>query len=316
MAEVSDAVVRVGRPQGIRAGERGFLGRVPVTLLIAAFVVSLISAAAWAPRADAAPAATPERYTHGPYVAMGDSRASGAFFTPTPDYFLGCKRSAFNYPMYVAAMNLPRRFIDTSCAGAKAANLYTAGQRTDMGYKVPQLYLVPRDAQLITVSIGGNDMKWGGIYALCTTAPLQDRRCRYSRHAEREVRARIARMDNRVTPALAAIRRKAPRAQIIVVGIGGFMGNHGCWPMVPLSDPDTRWMRTVFDRANAALREATASVNGTFIDANRLSAGHDPCNFLNPWYESGLSNTIAYPFHLNHAGALAFALMINGAIRR
>ena len=155
-------------------------------------------------RAGADPTSTPVRYSGGPYVALGDSRASGSFFTPTPGYFEGCKRSALNYPTVVAALTLPRRFIDASCAGAQSAHLYRAPQHTSGGTKPIQLHLVPRDAQLITVSIGGNDMKWGGIYALCTTAPLQDRRCRYSRHAEREVRARIARMDNRVTPALAA----------------------------------------------------------------------------------------------------------------
>lgn len=287
-------------------------------VLVTAFVLSLVSAA-WSPaqaEPNAEPVAQPVRYNHGPYVAMGDSRASGAFFSMTPDYFLGCKRSLLNYPLYVAAMTLPRRYVDTSCAGAKSANLYAYGQRTNAGYKVPQLYLVPRDAELITVSIGGNDMAWGRIYARCTTAPFQDRRCRHSRSVENEVRARIATMENRVTPALKAIRRKAPRAQIIVVGIGGFMGNHGCWPMVPLSDPDTRYMNRVFNRANGALWRATVKVNGTFVDANRLSAGHDPCNLINPWYESALSNTIAYPFHLNQAGALAIAMMVNGAIRR
>ena len=59
-----------------------------------------------------------------------------------------------------------------------------------------------------------------------------------------------------------------------------------------------------------------ADGNGTFIDANRRSAGHDTCNLINPWYESALSNRIALPFHVNQAGAVAFAAMINGAIRR
>ncbi|MDL9938212.1 SGNH/GDSL hydrolase family protein [Gordonia sp. ABSL1-1] len=285
-------------------------------MVIGAVVATLLSST-HSGDADAAPAGgQTHRYTGGTYVAMGDSRASGAFFTLTPDYFLGCKRSALNYPLYVAAMTLPRGYVDTSCAGAKSANLYRQGQRTDLGRKAPQLYLVPRTAQLITVSIGGNDMRWGAILVQCTTAPFTDRRCRHNKRLAREVRARIGVMEGRVTPALAAIARKAPRAQIIVVGLGGFMGDHGCWPLVPISDPDTRYMRRVFDQANDALRRATAAVGGTFIDANRRSAGHDPCNLVSPWYESALSNTIAYPYHLNQAGALAIAMMINGAIRR
>ncbi|WP_124711205.1 SGNH/GDSL hydrolase family protein [Gordonia insulae] len=266
------------------------------------------------PAAQADPVPTPVRYTGGAYVAMGDSRASGGFFTPTPDYFLGCKRSAINYPSIVALLTLPRHFIDTSCAGAQAPNLYRTGQHTNFGYKPPQIRMVPRDAQVVTVSIGGNDMRWGALVGQCTTAPFTDRFCRHRLNGE--AAWRIARMENRVTPALRAIRAKAPRAQIIVVGIGGFMGNHGCWPMVPISDPDVRWMNRVFNRAGDALRRATAKVDGTFVDANRLSAGHDPCNLINPWYESALSRTIAYPYHINQSGAVAIAAMVNGAIRR
>lgn len=282
-----------------------------------ALVLATVVGAVSAPFAQGAPAPTPVRYSNGPYVAMGDSRASGGFFTPTPDYFLGCKRSAINYPTLVAAMTLPRQFIDTSCAGAVSANLYSSGQHTRFGTKPPQVWLVPRDAQVVTVSIGGNDMRWGAILGRCTATPFADRFCRSNRQLAAETKWRIALMESRATPALRAIRRKAPRAQIIVVGIGGFMGTHGCWPMVPVSDPDVRWMNGVFDRANDALRRATTKVDGTFVDANRLSAGHDPCNLINPWYESSLSNgSIAFPYHINQAGAIAIAGMVNAAIRR
>ncbi|MCR5978605.1 SGNH/GDSL hydrolase family protein [Gordonia jinghuaiqii] len=292
----------------VRMVRGGF--RVLTTVLITAFVTALLVA-------TASPAqSAPVRYTGGPYVALGDSRASGGFFTPTPGYFAGCKRSAFNYPTLVAAATLPRRFIDASCAGAQAAHLYQASQHTDGGPKTIQVHLVPRDAQLITVSIGGNDMRWAAVLGQCKTPAFTDRRCRHNRRLENEVRWRIELMENRVTPALKAIRKKAPRAQIIVVGLGGFIGFHGCWPLVPLSDPDARWMREVFNRANGALWRATTKVDGQFVDANRRSAGHDACNLINPWYESGLSNNIALPYHVNQAGAVAFAAMINGAIRR
>ncbi len=169
-----------------------------VAVLITAFVTALVAATA-SPPAQAAPV----RYTGGPpYVAMGDSRASGGFFTPTPGYFDGCKRSALNYPKYVAAMTLPRRFVDTSCAGAQSAHLYRAAQHTPPGgAKTAQLNLVPRDAQLITVSIGGNDMQWAAILSQCKIRqPLTDRNCRHNPRLENEVRWRVQRMEDRVTP--------------------------------------------------------------------------------------------------------------------
>ncbi len=290
------------------------------------FAAVALIAVMWTPRANAIPASpppapvaptTPAAFTGGTYVALGDSRASGGFLTPTPGYFGGCKRSSFNYPSIVHTVTRAARFIDLSCAGAQAPNLWQSGQQTSGGYKPPQLNFVPRDAQLITVSIGGNDMRWGAVLVQCTVRnPIADRRCRSNRAVDGEARWRIARMENRVTPALAAIRRKAPRAQIIVVGIGGFIGNHGCWPLVPLSNPDAAYMNSVFARANQALARATAKVGGTFVDANARSAGHDPCNLVDPWYESALSNRIALPYHINQNGAIAVAAMVNGAIRR
>ncbi|MGP3708326.1 SGNH/GDSL hydrolase family protein [Gordonia paraffinivorans] len=293
----------------VREYRRGW--RLLVTVLLSAFVTTLVMT-------TASPAqAAPVRYTGGPYIAMGDSRASGAFYSLNPAYFSGCKRSTLNYPRYVAMMTLPRHFVDTSCSGAQSVHLYRQPQHTPGGTKPIQLHSVPRDAQLITVSIGGNDMQWMAVLNQCKISrPFTDRRCRHSARLENEVRTRIQRMEDRVTPALSAIRKKAPRAQIIVVGLGGFIGNNGCWPLVPLSDPDARWMRQVFNRANDALARATRKVEGTFVDANRGSAGHDACNVVNPWYESALSKKIALPYHVNQAGSLAIAMMVNNAIRR
>lgn len=287
---------------------------ITLVLLIAAALLGTGGFAS--PSAEAAPAsATPVRYSGGTYVALGDSRASGGFFTPTPGYFGGCKRSALNYPTVVAALTLPRRFVDVSCAGALSEQLYRVGQQTSGGYKPPQVWSVPADAQLVTVSIGGNDMAWGRIVGPCGIQPLGDRHCRSNRALAALANRRISIMEDAVTPALAAVRRKAPRAQIVVVGIGGFMGTHGCWPLVPISDPDVRWLNGVFVQANRALARATAKADGRFVDVNRASAGHDPCS-LASWYESSLSNRIAYPYHLNKAGSIGVATLVNAAIRR
>ena len=296
---------------------RRFLRRpiVAIALVVLCTATLLAGGGFTSSRAGADPTSTPVRYSGGPYVALGDSRASGSFFTPSPGYFGGCKRSALNYPTVVAALTLPRRFIDISCSGALAEHLYRVGQQTSGGYKPPQVWSVPSDAQVVTVSIGGNDMAWGRIVGPCNTSPFGDRHCRSNRGLAQLAINRIAVMENAVTPALAAIRRKAPHAQIIVVGIGGFMGSHGCWPLVPISDPDVRWLHGVFDRANRALARATAKIDGQFVDVNRASAGHDPCG-LTSWYESSLSNRIAYPYHLNKSGSIGVAALVNGAIRR
>lgn len=281
-----------------------------------AAAIGMTALSAPPPPAAAAPS-TGGPYTGGAYVAMGDSRAAGTHRTPTLGYYLGCLRSSDSYPEILRARLRPRSFTDTSCAGATSPNLWSTTQRTAFYPRLPQVTRIPANAQLITVSIGGNDMHWPSILGKCLVKnPDQDRNCRGSAEMAALVDRRLAKMDVDAHAALRAIRAKAPRAQIVMVGIGGFIGEAGCFPVVPLPDGDAAWMRAVFTRANAILRTVAESVGGTLIDIQNLSEGRDACNRTAPWFEGETNADGTLKWHFNAAGSAEIARLVERVIIR
>ncbi|MEZ5210811.1 SGNH/GDSL hydrolase family protein [Gordonia sp. PP30] len=263
------------------------------------------------------PASKVQPYTGGPYVAMGDSRAAGTHRTPTLGYYLGCLRSADSYPEILRATLRPSSFTDTSCAGATSPNLWSTAQQAPYYPRPPQVTQIPAGAQLLTVSIGGNDMGWPSILGKCLVRTASgDKNCRGRADMAQLVDTRLAKMDRDAHAALKAIRAHEPRAQIVMVGIGGFVGENGCFPAVPLPDGDAAWMRGVFDRANTILRAVAESVDGSFIDIQNLSVGRDACNRTDPWFEGQTNEDGTLKWHFNHAGSTEIARLVDRVIIR
>ncbi|GAA5103724.1 SGNH/GDSL hydrolase family protein [Nocardia iowensis] len=94
------------------------------------------------------------------YVALGSSYAAGPGIAPIID--AGCARSAQNYPHQLAtAAGLS--LVDVTCSGATTANILDTPQRLHDGRSVPvQLDAVTADTRLVTVTIGGNDLRLVG----------------------------------------------------------------------------------------------------------------------------------------------------------
>lgn len=293
---------------------RGWAALLTATALVATALVS-----GFAGPSDAAPQGISQvkPYTGGAYVAMGDSRASGTHKTPTLGYYLGCLRSADSYPEILRRTLRPAMFTDTSCAGAKSANLWSTPQPTNLYPRPAQLDRVPAGAQLLTISIGGNDMQWGAILAKCLVHRAgEDRNCRSDADLNTRVRQRIAVMERETRSAMSAIRAKQPTAQIVMVGLGGFIGERGCFPTVPLPDGDAAWMRGVFQQANTTLRTVAESIEGSFIDVQNLSEGRDACAKSGAWYEGQTNEAGTLRWHFNHRGSTEIATLIDRVIIR
>ncbi|GAB10033.1 putative esterase [Gordonia araii NBRC 100433] len=269
-------------------------------------------------------------YTHGVYVAMGDSRAAGGSATLTSDYQLNpCRRSGDNYPSMVRDRIKPRTYLDISCIGAKSANLRhhpqvmglrktndplgsASGSMTgSLAFPIPaQLPQVPRNAQVITVSTGGNDLDWAEILKKCNIRS----RANCSKNPRIKARARrgLHRLTVQSTTSLRAIRGRAPRAQIFTVGLGGFIGKRGC-RQVQLSRADAVWFNNLFAEANKRLRAATEGVGGKLIDVT--DRGHDACSGR-PWFYGRTAPAGNMAFHLNTVGRAVVADRIARSVRR
>ncbi|XNN87304.1 SGNH/GDSL hydrolase family protein [Curtobacterium flaccumfaciens] len=172
------------------------------------------------------------------YVALGDSYAAGfgvAPYSATPA--VGCLQSTTDYPHQVAA-SLGLRLDDRTCTGATTDNITRLPQSTGAGRGTApvQADALSKDTDLVTVSIGGNDLGFTDLIANClaltkdgpvfseihgkTYDHCKDYYAPVVHGVERDRLA--ARIRTVVAPRLAStfrvIAQRAPRAKVFVVG--------------------------------------------------------------------------------------------------
>ncbi|RVW09049.1 SGNH/GDSL hydrolase family protein [Prescottella agglutinans] len=275
------------RPVGFRAA---------VTTVVVATVAAVSLAAPGT--AAGAPADSEVRY-----VALGDSRAAG----PSLDRIAetnGCKRSNLGYPNLVARGVNAASFLNLSCSGARTENVTNTPQQTSSGAVPPQIDRLPADTTLVTLSIGGNDIRWPKLISRCyASGPGGDAGCRTDPAITRDAASALADLAPKVWSTLAAIRAKAPFARVVLVGHGGIFDNRGCWPNLPISDADAVWVNGFFAVFNGVLATAAATSGAQFVDVAAGSQGHDACAAPDQrWFEGRQAGPSASPLHPNAAG--------------
>ncbi|MFE9598398.1 SGNH/GDSL hydrolase family protein [Streptomyces hokutonensis] len=252
-----------------------------------------------------------------PYVALGDSYASGAGLAGVKD--AECDRTSGSYPSLIArffAVAGPRHsFKDVTCSGATTRDFWNA-----RGSKPPQIDALTSDTRLVTLTLGGNDVGFSSVLATCARVASSDRDgspCeRYFTADGKDVlEERVATMEGRVHDVLADIRRRSPHAKVIVVGYPALFPDDGvACPEVPFAKGDFAYLRDTTKKANRALeRQAVAAGAGTsFADTYTPTIGHDMCRPRDErWIESlnPAANTMAaHPNPLGQSVMAASAL--------
>ena len=260
--------------------------------------------------------------TRGTYVALGDSFTSGLGVRPVdltaPSF---CGRSAANYPHRVAGA-LGMRLADRSCSGADIADL-TRGQFPGLG---PQFDALSRRTRLVTVGIGVNNSDlFARAFDGCTEAAALVRvgalapcSVRIGSTVGRDLRATADSMRS----ALRQIKKKAPRATIVVVGYPkifptGAAGRQRCAAAgMPLTQGDLAFLDDLERDLNAVLRAQARAAGVRYVDAYKRSVGHDMCakpadRWIEPLVPLGLGSRV----HPNAAGQRDVARAVLATVR-
>ncbi|MDQ2811363.1 MAG: GDSL-type esterase/lipase family protein [Actinomycetota bacterium] len=147
------AMASILRPAGRAAGSRRAVLRYPSLAVIIAVVVALLVAVVY--RAGPARADNPPGNT---YVALGDSYSSGE---GAPPYLTSsCDRSASSWVTgFAADLGAGVGYANNACAGATTSDVVNQGQLNSLG----------PNTQLVTITVGGNDMGFGPALTNCTT---------------------------------------------------------------------------------------------------------------------------------------------------
>ena len=244
------------------------------------------------------------------YIALGDSYTSGPLVPMQHGDPIDCGRSDHNYPSLIAAEFKPETFIDVSCGSAQTKHM--TEPQTGLpagGTNPPQFNALREDATLVTVGIGGNDAGLVGVAEDCAQLGLTDPngtacRDKYAPGGNDTVAAKIEATKPKIAAILEMIHERSPNARVAIVGYPDVLPDEGnCYPTVPLSPDDIRYINELIVRINAMIAEQAAKHNADYVDTYADSGGHDVCK-LPPqrWFEGLVPTEPAFPLHPNGKG--------------
>jgi lysophospholipase L1-like esterase len=256
-------------------------------------------------------AGAPLSGVHVHYVALGDSSAAAPGVPDTIDS--RCLRSNHNYPSIVARKLHVASFKDVSCNGARTDDLYAG-----------QLRAVTRGTDLVTLSIGGNDVDFTRIVTKCTalgTFQPNGSPCRisYGRSGADELSGRLAAAEPKVVKVLRTIHQRAPHARVFLVGYLRLVpaDRQGCRPREMFGNGDLTYLGAFEDALNSMLARAARRGHAVFVDNHPAGLRHDFCAARNArWSEALFPTNPALPFHPNARGERAMARQVLAAIAR
>jgi lysophospholipase L1-like esterase len=252
----------------------------------------------------------------GVYVALGDSYTSAPLVPNQHGEPIDCGRSDHNYPSLVAAALAADTFVDVSCGSAQTKHMTEPQPDLPLGgTNPPQFNGLRADATLVTVGIGGNDAGLVGVAEKCAQLGATDpmgTSCRdyWAPGGNDQVAAKIEETKPKIAAVLQGIHGRAPQARVAIVGYPDVLPKNGesCWPMVPLSPDDIRYIDELIVRINAMIAGQAAANDADFVDTYRDSGGHDVCKLPpNRWFEGLVPTEPAYPLHPNAKGEASMA---------
>jgi lysophospholipase L1-like esterase len=247
----------------------------------------------------------------GKYVALGSSYASGPLIPEVAD--AACLRSTNDYPHLVAA-RLGLELTDVTCSGATTDHIISIAQ----GANPPQIDAVTPDTSIVTVTIGGNDVRYSGSALACGASGLQHQSCLGSQVDPQDIQQRLAGLEGKLLATFDRIRAAAPTANIFMVSYFRMLPPRTgpCPPSVPMLPQDEAFVERLGRSLQRISKRAAHRAKVVFVDTYR-EKHHDACAPpAQRWVEGEVPASPALMFHPNAAGMRAAADLIVRKIRR
>jgi len=232
------------------------------------------------------------------YVALGDSYSSG---TGAPPYQnLGCLRSSKSYAQLWANTHAVSSFAFAACGGATTTDVLNN-----------QLGSLNANTDLVTITIGGNDVGFADVVSTCTLGGTTS--CLNAiNEATNEVNTILP---GRLDAAYAAIRAAAPNAQVIVLGYPRLISPTGSCGLFNLSSTKRTALNNGADMLDAAIAARVAAAGPGFMYQSAVAHfnGHGACG-SSPWINRFSLLQIVESYHPNATGYSAGYLPLVNAV--
>ncbi len=244
----------------------------------------------------------------GRHVAMGSSFAAGSGFGQvkynTPQR---CGRSYENYATLLAE-ELRMLLIDVTCGGATTAHILGAWNELP-----PQIEAVTTDTDLVTITIGGNDIGYvgyliaesckqrgpiqlGGAGTVCPQVPVPNDSAYFK-------------LENNLRTIAYEVRRRAPNARLIFVQYLEMVPPYACADS-PISLDAARTARDIGQRLAQVTARVAQETGATLFGFPKASRKRLACGGKTAWVTGWPANYQpgdAFPWHPTRAGHAAIA---------
>ncbi|MGH9222287.1 MAG: SGNH/GDSL hydrolase family protein [Acidimicrobiales bacterium] len=237
------------------------------------------------------------------YVSLGDSYSAGGGL---PGAEQPCGRGPGAYPSLVMAHAGLAGSLH-ACNGATTADVLDRAQFPGEG---PQIVAVTGEVDVVTISIGGNDIGFGPRIRDCV---LGEQSC--VRH-EAAVNQDLAALEPRLAQVFGEVRRRAPGARLIVVGYPQLVADpdqaryQSCAGLTP---DEARWVREKGVALGRVVRTNAEAAGARYVDSASRFAGHEACT-AEPWMTGVTLTKIEGSFHPNAAGHQKLAELVEAAV--
>ncbi|ORA79269.1 SGNH/GDSL hydrolase family protein [Mycobacterium malmoense] len=248
------------------------------------------------------------------YVALGSSMAAGPGIRPraagAPRW---SGRSARNYP-HLVAERLNLQLVDATFSGATTAHLLTDHRHG----QPPQITALDGSENLVTVTIGGNDVGYVPLL-MAASLPRWARRLpllggRMAELLDRQARdGALAEVFDSLCAVGHALRQRAPGARIFFVDYQTILPPAGT-PAPPLSEADADLGRHVAATLERLTADAALATGCEVVHAAAASRPHHAWS-AEPWTTTPARYGVPLPgrpapLHPNDAGMRAAAELI------
>ncbi len=257
-----------------------------------------------APAGKAAPPLKPRIY-----AALGDSYAAGEGLPPFEADSGSCHRSPSAYPRLVAAQE-GSALAFAPCTGARVP---------DVVGPPGQLASVDPTSDLVTVTIGGNDVGFASVVGECVVGAEP------CSHLDAQVEASLAALEPTLEAAYRQIRARAPSARLLVVGYPQVVADPArvdldtcpavgtILPSRRITAEDARWLRAKGDRLSDVVSRAARAAGASYVDVSSDFAGHEACA-PDPWLTGVVLTDLKSSFHPTAAGHAELARLVTRAL--
>ncbi|AXQ27923.1 SGNH/GDSL hydrolase family protein [Solimonas sp. K1W22B-7] len=257
----------------------------------------------------------------GEYIALGDSYAAGPLNGVLAGTPIGCFRFDQNYPHQVAA-GIGMALTDVTCQSAVTANMLQP-QFVGDGFNPAQFDVLSTTTQLVTLTIGGNDLPLSEMVVTCAgvswTNPF-GAPCKavYTAGGTDRGAQKAAAVGPKVATVIQGIRQRAPSARVLVVGYPTLLPMSGTSCLsggVPIAAGDLSYLNQIEQQMNGAIKIAAEANGVEFVDTYASSQGHDMCKPAGVrWVEGLMPSTTGFSVHPNTAGSQNMAARVRAKL--